>query len=90
MWNGMWWYLLIIWNVLVFFICGWDKLCAKNHWRRIPESMLLCSAFLFGSVGAIFGMVLWNHKTQKTKFRILVPLFFVLHLVLFLLVCKPF
>ena len=88
--NEIWGCLLIIWNILVFFLYGWDKLCAKKHWRRIPESMMLSSAFLLGSVGAMFGMVLWNHKTKKTKFRILIPLFFVLHFVLCWLVAKSF
>ncbi len=81
--NEIWFYFLVIWNILVSFLYGWDKFCAKKHWRRIPESVLLCSALLLGSVGAMFGMVLWNHKTSKMKFRIVVPAVGIMHLILF-------
>lgn len=81
---------LSVWNVLVFLIYGWDKLCAKKHWRRIPESVLLGFAFLMGAFGAMFGMVIWNHKTSKAKFRFLVPLFIVLQFVLCWLDAKLF
>ncbi len=55
-------------------IYGIDKLRAKMRASRISEMSLLVCAFLLGGVGAMFGMILFNHKTSKTKFRILVPL----------------
>jgi len=66
--------MLLIWNLIVMLLYGLDKLCAKAGARRIRESYLLASAFCFGAVGAMFGMVVFNHKTSKPKFRILVPL----------------
>lgn len=66
--------ILLAWNVLVMFIYGIDKIKAKNGYRRISEKALLMSAFFLGGFGAIFGMVVFNHKTSKMKFRILVPL----------------
>ena len=81
---------MMIWNLLVFFLYGWDKLCAKQHWRRIPESVLLSVAFLAGSFGAMFGMIVWNHKTSKPKFRFMVPLFLLLHLMILRLVAGSF
>ena len=69
------WYVLLIWNILVMLIYGVDKLLAKLQKRRISEAMLLSCAFLLGGLGAMFGMILFNHKTAKPKFRILVPLF---------------
>jgi uncharacterized membrane protein YsdA (DUF1294 family) len=66
--------LLIIWNIVTILIYGIDKMLAKAHKRRISEQTLLICAFLMGGCGAIFGMVLFNHKTSKMKFRILVPL----------------
>ena len=74
MWHDILWGFLMVWNLLTFFLYGWDKLCAKQRWRRIPESVLIMVAFLMGAVGAMFGMVVWNHKTSKPKFRSLVPL----------------
>ena len=68
-------YILLIWNGIVLLIYGADKLLAKLQKRRIREAVLLSCAFLLGGCGAMFGMVLFNHKTSKLKFRILVPLF---------------
>ena len=53
---------------------GIDKIKAKRGTRRISEASLLLIAFLFGGLGAMFGMILFNHKTSKIKFRVLVPL----------------
>lgn len=66
--------ILLIWNIIVMIIYGIDKWLAKAKKRRIRESVLLTCGLLFGGLGAIFGMVLFNHKTSKMKFRILVPL----------------
>ena len=66
--------ILLIWNAVVMLVYGIDKLLAKVHKRRISETSLLLCSFLIGGLGAIFGMVLFNHKTSKMKFRILVPL----------------
>ena len=83
MWNGLWGFILIGWNVGTFFLYGWDKLAAKKHWRRMPESFLLLAALLMGGVGAMFGMVVCNHKTSKIKFRVMVPLFVFLNATIF-------
>lgn len=65
--------ILLIWNIIVMFIYGIDKMQAKRDGRRISEKALLLCAFLLGGYGAMFGMVLFNHKTSKIKFRMLVP-----------------
>ena len=70
--------ILLIWNIIVMFIYGIDKLLAKTGKRRVRELSLLVCAFLLGGIGAMFGMVLFNHKTSKIKFRILVPMSFVI------------
>ena len=67
-------WILFGWNLTVFFIYGLDKLFSKQNARRISEAFLLTAALCMGAVGAMFGMVIWNHKTKKMKFRILVPL----------------
>ena len=41
---------------------------------RISENALIFPAFLFGSTGAMLGMIIFNHKTSKIKFRICIPL----------------
>ena len=70
--------IFLILNIVVMFIYGIDKLLAKAHKRRISEATLLLCALFTGGVGAMFGMVLFNHKTSKKKFRILVPMIIVL------------
>ncbi len=66
--------IFLIWNIIVMFIYGIDKMQAKREKRRISEKALLSCAFLLGGYGAVFGMILFNHKTSKIKFRTLVPI----------------
>ena len=73
---------LLLVNIVAFAAYGIDKRKAqKNKWR-IPESTLLLLAFIGGSLGALLGMRTFHHKTKHWKFKILVPLFLVLHLAL--------
>ena len=65
---------LSIWNVVVCVIYGVDKWLAINKKQRISEFTLLFLAFAFASIGAVFGMIVWHHKTLKWKFRILIPI----------------
>ena len=64
---------LLLVNVLAFALYGIDN---------IPESTLLLVAFLGGSLGALLGMELFRHKTKHAKFKVLVPLFLILHIAL--------
>ncbi len=75
-------------NLLAFFLYGADKLKAKKGAWRIPEATLLLVAFLGGSLGALLGMELFRHKTRHAKFRVLVPLFLILHIALGVYVVK--
>lgn len=73
--------LFIIWNVITALAYGADKLRAVKGSRRIQESVLLGLAVIFGGVGAMFGMVVFNHKTSKPLFRFVVPVAVVVNLV---------
>ena len=73
---------LLLVNVLAFALYGIDKLKAKKGAWRIPESTLLLVAFLGGSLGALLGMERSRHKTKHAKFKVLVPLFLILHIAL--------
>ena len=74
--------LTLAWNLVVFFIYGIDKSKARREARRISEKFLLLVALLLGAVGAMFGMVVFNHKTSKMKFRMLIPILVILNLIL--------
>lgn len=78
-WGILWLWLLII-NVAALAAYGVDKLLAKlkehaPQTRRIPEKTLLLLAALGGGIGAWLAMELFRHKTQHRSFRICVPLF---------------
>ena len=68
---------LLLWlvgiNAALFIVMGIDKLAAKRHRRRVPETSLLALAVLGGSVGGILGMLLFRHKTRKPAFFIGYP-----------------
>ena len=71
------WYLII--NVVSFVMYGSDKKKAvKGEWR-IPESTLLTTGAMGGGIGSLIGMNFFRHKTKKAAFRIMVPLFIVVH-----------
>jgi len=63
-------------SLMLFFL---DKKNAMSKKRRIRESTLLASAFL-GPFGAYAGMIIFRHKTRKSKF-VLVPIFMILQIV---------
>ena len=65
---------MAVWNGIVCCIYGYDKLCAIKGYERISEFTLLFLAFAFGGLGALIGMVVYNHKVAKWKFKILMPL----------------
>lgn len=74
-------YIFIGWNIFVALIYGIDKFLAGRRKRRISEKSLLLLAFLFGGFGAMFGMIVFNHKTSKRKFRFFVPVAAILNTV---------
>lgn len=74
-------YLLII-NAAAFLLMLVDKLKAKKNLWRIPESTLMASALLGGSVGALLGMYTVRHKTKHKKFTVGIPLILIAQIVL--------
>lgn len=74
-------YLLII-NIFTFCIYGIDKRKAKKGKWRISEATLLLSAFVGGSVGALIAMYSFHHKTKHWKFKLGIPLFLFIHIII--------
>ena len=72
-------YLLLI-NAVALLLMLADKFFAKKHARRIPESTLMLSAVVGGSIGALVGMYLFRHKTKHKKFTVGIPLILLLQL----------
>lgn len=72
----------VVWNIIAMLLYGIDKYCARKKKRRISEKCLILVAFLFANLGAMLGMIIFNHKTSKTKFRVMIPLAFVIDILL--------
>ena len=73
---------LVLANLVAFAMYGIDKKRAiKNKWR-IPEKTLLLAALFGGAMGALWGMILFHHKTKKAKFFLIVPVLFFLQILL--------
>ncbi len=70
-------YFLII-NAVSFLLMLVDKQKARKNLWRIPESTLMTSALLGGSIGALAGMYTFRHKTRHPKFTIGIPLILLL------------
>lgn len=78
-------YLVVI-NIISFFLMGVDKHRAIRHQWRISEKALFLSALLGGSVGSIFGMYGFHHKTRHWYFVIGMPVIFFCQTAVLLLV----
>ena len=70
---------LLLWlaamNILAFFLMRTDKQRAKiRRAHRIPEKYLFLAALLGGSAGAMLGMLIFRHKTEKWHFALGMPL----------------
>ena len=79
-------YILIIWNIAVFLLYGYDKLMAiRNGWRVSEKTLLLC-ALLFGGLGAYCAMIGFRHKTKHMKFKLLLPLFAIITIYIFIFI----
>ena len=79
--------ILVVWlacNTIAFLLFGLDKRRAKQNVWRISERTLIIAAF-FGPLGALWGMMIFHHKTAKRLFW-LVPAFLCLHLIILVLV----
>ena len=80
----LFYYYLIVINVLAFALMGIDKSKAKRHLWRIPEKTLFLSALLGGGAGAIIGMYFFHHKTRHWYFVIGMPMILIAEVAIYL------
>ena len=64
-------------SVASFILYMVDKLQAENRLPRIPEWVLLLVPFIGGGTGAVFGMLVFNHKTRHWYFTLINSIAFV-------------
>ena len=77
---------LVVANLIGFVLMGIDKRKAKKKQWRIPEKTLFLSAILGGSVGALYGMHLFRHKTKHKSFVFGLPAILIVQMLLVIVV----
>ena len=55
-------------SLVSFFMMRYDKQCAKQGKRRVPEKTLFLLALLGGAPGGTLGMRVFRHKTRHWTF----------------------
>lgn len=80
------WKILIVYLILVniagFLSMGIDKHKAKKGQWRIPEKTLFLIAVIGGSIGSMYGMHLFRHKTKHKSFVYGMPAILIVQLLL--------
>ena len=79
-------YLFLI-NLITFLTFGLDKWKAKRKEkkasvRRVPEKTLFTLSAFGGSIGALWGMKVFRHKTLHKSFRFGIPAILVLQILI--------
>jgi uncharacterized membrane protein YsdA (DUF1294 family) len=70
---------IIITNFINCILFGIDKKNSLTNQNRIKESTLILFS-LFAPLGGYFGMKIFQHKTKKIKFKVLIMVFIILHI----------
>lgn len=73
-------YYLAFINIVTFCLYGIDKYKAKRNKWRVSEQSLILLAVVGGSIGTLFAMKLFHHKTLHKKFYIGVPMVLLLQI----------
>ncbi len=80
-------YLVAI-NLIAYILYAIDKYKSKKHKWRISEKALIAVALFGGSIGALFAMKMFRHKTKHKKFTIGVPLILIAQIVMFCMLIR--
>lgn len=79
---------LAVVNIAAFILYGIDKSRARNGKWRISEKTLLGMAVIGGSIGALFGMHVFHHKTKHWYFRYGLPVILMIQVLLAFFICR--
>lgn len=83
-WMFLFYYFILI-NIMTFLVFGIDKWIAKREkGTRVPENMLFGISLFGGIIGGLLGIYTFNHKTRKTKFKLIMYFILVLYIILVL------
>ena len=79
---------IVIVNIAAFCLYGIDKSAAIKQKQRIPNRVLLLSAVIGGSLGALAGMYTFRHKTKKWYYTVTVPVLLIIQITAAVLLLK--
>ena len=68
------WFWLLVAGIVTFLFYGFDKAQSRRGGWRVPELVLHGMSLLGGFLGAALGMAVFNHKTRKPQFLIVIVL----------------
>lgn len=74
---------IIIINIISALIYGIDKYKAIKKKERISEIALLTISTI-APFGALLGMLIFHHKTKKLKFKISIPIFLTINILIYI------
>jgi uncharacterized membrane protein YsdA (DUF1294 family) len=77
--HPLWIYLISI-TLIAFLFHGYDKFQARKNGKRIPEIVLHLLTLFGGTIGTFLGRILFHHKTQKLKYRVIFILIVILQI----------
>lgn len=83
--NKLIFYYFIAINILTFLMFFIDKRKAIKHKWRIKESTLILLCVFGGSLGGLFSMYLFHHKTRHIKFKLGIPFIIIFQLTIYYL-----
>lgn len=75
---------LVAVNLIEYFLMAYDKQCAIDKRRRIPEKVLFEVALAGGALGGILAMRTCRHKTRHIQFKYGLPIILVLQVLAWL------
>ncbi|SFU84017.1 Uncharacterized membrane protein YsdA, DUF1294 family [Clostridium sp. DSM 8431] len=75
-------YYIVLINIITFASMGIDKYKAKKKKWRIPEKNLMTLAVLGGSIGMLFGIYFFRHKTKHKLFTLGTPVILLLQVII--------
>lgn len=80
--------ILALANIISFFLIGLDKFRSVRAENRVPEVYFFFCSIFFSSLGVLFGMYFFHHKTRKWYFPVGIGLLFVQQVALVMLIVE--
>lgn len=77
----VYWLLVSLLTPLTFAAFGWDKWKARRESQRTPEKTLYLLSILGGWPGGVMGQAIFRHKTVKPRFRAILAVIVLAHVV---------